>query len=376
MGSELVQKPYLPKPTGTICEIPVGNIWLLMLYASELYRARGLANVAIEESPEDIPDLISEILCSLVEKRIKRNLSYGYQNREAVVARLRGRIDLLKTFRHRLLERGRAACRFDEMTINTPRNRYVKAALVLASRVVKNNLLAHRCRSLAFSLWKMGVDGDCPLPNDLSINRYGRHDMDDQPMTSAARLVFDLALPTELSGLRNLLSPDRDIHWFRKLYEKAIAGFYAVVLADRGWRVDAGTKLEWQITKKSEGIDRILPGMKTDIILTHPKSGRRIVIDTKFTSIVKQGQYREETLSSGYLYQIHTYLRSQELDSDPLSKTAEGLLLHPTIGKQVFESLVTHGHEIRFSTVDLMASAKEIRSQFLKVIGLSEEPMD
>jgi 5-methylcytosine-specific restriction enzyme subunit McrC len=113
--------------------------------------------------------------------------------------------------------------------------------------------------------------------------------------------------------------------------------------------------------------------MKTDIILNHTQSGRRIVIDTKFTSIVKPGQYREETLNSGYLYQIHTYLRSQERDSDPLSKTAEGLLLHPTIGKQVNESLVTHGHEIRFATVDLAANAKEIRSQLLKVIGVSEE---
>ena len=49
-----------------------------------------------------------------------------------------------------------------------------------------------------------------------------------------------------------------------------------------------------------------------------PPSGRRIVIDTKFTSIVTAGWYREETLRSGYVYQIYAYLRSQVGRGDTL----------------------------------------------------------
>ena len=37
------------------------------------------------------------------------------------------------------------ACRFDELTIDTPRNRYVRAALEAISKVVKRKDLAHRC---------------------------------------------------------------------------------------------------------------------------------------------------------------------------------------------------------------------------------------
>lgn len=105
--------------TGRIGRIPVRNLWLLMLYASDLFRDLEKAKVTVEDNPDEIPDLVAEILCRRVERRIQRNLSYGYQSRDAVLGRMRGRIDLLKTERHRLLERGKVACRFHELTIDT-----------------------------------------------------------------------------------------------------------------------------------------------------------------------------------------------------------------------------------------------------------------
>ena len=82
-----------------------------------------------------------------------------------------------------------------------------------------------------------------------------------------------------------------------------------------------------------------------------------------------RGWYREETLRSGYVYQIYAYLRSQEGNGDPLAENASGLLLHPSVGDMVNEAVVIQNHEIRFATVDLAATAKEIREQLLKVSG-------
>ena len=118
---------------GRIGRIPVRNLWLLMLYASDLFRELEKAKVAVEDNPDDIPDLVAELLCRQVERRIQRNLSYGYQSREAILGRVRGRIDLLATERHRLLDRGKIACRFDELTVDTARNRFVRAALEAVS---------------------------------------------------------------------------------------------------------------------------------------------------------------------------------------------------------------------------------------------------
>ncbi|SLM28757.1 putative McrC protein [Desulfamplus magnetovallimortis] len=353
---------------GLIGRIPVRNLWLLMLYASHLFRDMEKDNIAVEENPDDIPDLVAEILCRQVERRIQRNLSYGYQTEKAVLSRVRGRIDLLNTERNRLLDRGKIACSFDQLTVNTIRNRFVRAALENISNSVKRTPLARKCRSLAGSLRNMGVTGECPGRSQISVERFGRNDTEDKPMVEAAHLAFNLALPTEASGTKKLTSPDREIHWIRKLYEKGIAGFYNVLLSEQGWSVVAGKTVGWLIECKSPGIDKILPTMKTDIILDHHSSGRRIVIDTKFNSIVTHGWYREETLRSGYIYQIYTYLRSQENNGDPLSASATGLLLHPSVGNMVNESIVIQNHEIRFATVDLGATAKEIRKQLLHVI--------
>ncbi len=359
----------IPQDIGQIEGIPVRNLWLLMLYASDLFRDLDSAKISVEDNPDDIPDLVAEILSRQVERRLKRNLSFGYQSREKVLGRVRGRINLFYTERHQLLYRGKVACRFDELTVDTARNRYVRAALEEISKIVHRKALAHRCRSLAASLRRMGVTGEAPGRSEVSVDRFGRHDTDDQRMVSAAQLAFNLALPTEMAGSKHLSLPEREITWIRKLYEKGIAGFYDIVLSKQGWRINAGKTLGWPIARKTSGIDKIFPTMRTDIVLDHSNAGRRIVIDTKFTSVVTRGWYREETVQSGYIYQIYAYLRSQEGNGDPLAENASGLLLHPSVGGMVNESVVIQGHEIRFATVDLGADAKEIRSQLLRVLS-------
>ena len=47
---------------GFIGRIPIRNIWLLMFYASDLYRHIGDRNGAVEESPDPLADLVAKIL--------------------------------------------------------------------------------------------------------------------------------------------------------------------------------------------------------------------------------------------------------------------------------------------------------------------------
>ncbi|QYX51128.1 5-methylcytosine-specific restriction endonuclease system specificity protein McrC [Pseudomonas sp. S07E 245] len=350
---------------GFIGRIPVRNLWLLMLYASDLFRTCDIGKVGLEDSPDDLPDLVAEILAHAVEMRLRRRLSLGYRSRDAVVNRVRGRIDVLTSERHQLLDRGLVACRFDELTIDTPRNRFVRAALESISRIVRRRELAHRCRSLASGMKALGVSGEAPTRAQMSTDRFGRNDADDRLMVAAAKLALDLAIPAEVSGANVLSLPDREVTWVRRLFERAVGGLYEVVLSPQGWRVKCGGALGWKIEQKTAGIDKILPSMRTDVVLDHPSTGRRIVIDTKFTSIVTSGWYREETLRSGYVYQIYAYLRSQVGRGDALADCASGLLLHPAIGLSVDETVVIQGHAIRFATVDLAASVVEIRNQLL-----------
>lgn len=354
---------------GFIGRIPVRNLWLLMLYASDLFRARGIGSIGLEDSPEDMPDLVAEILLHAVELRQRRRLSLGYRSRNAVLNRVRGRIDVLATERHQLLDRGLVACRFDELTIDTPRNRFVRVALETISRKVTRSDVAHRCRLHASSMKSMGVSGELPSSALMSTDRFGRNDADDQFMMAAAKLAFDLVLPTEEAGSNLLSMPDREAVWVRRLFERAIGGFYDVVLSPLGWLVRRGSKQSWQIEMSTTRIDEIMPTMQTDIVLDHQSTGCRIVIDTKFTSVLTEGRYRKETLRSGYMYQMYAYLRSQVGAGDKLADTASGLFLHPTVEGEVDEAAVIQGHRIQFATVDLTASPAVIRTRLMHLVG-------
>lgn len=357
---------------GFVSYIPIRNIWLLMFYASKMYRSLGQRSVAAEENPDLIPDLAAEILCHAVKDRIARNLSYGYRSQRRDLTRIRGRIDLLDTCRRQLLDRGLIACRFEELTTNTPRNRLVKAALIRLCGLVSRGELAHQCRSLAGDLERLGVTGPCPSRSERSAERFGRHDAADQRMVAAAELALTLMLPSEASGNRMLERPDRDIHWLRLLFESAVTGLYEVNLPGFGWRIRRQQSLRWPASDHTDGMASILPSMRTDITLDHADRGERIIIDTKFTNVFTSGRFGAPSLKSDYIYQIYAYLRSQELEDDPRSLTAAGMFLHPTIDRSVDEAVTIQGHRIRFVTIDLTLEAAEMRSALIAIVQSEE----
>ena len=350
-----------------IGRIPVRNLWLLMLYASDLTRVKGAFDAITEDDIDDLPDLVARLLANSVEHRLRQNLTRGYRHREMVLARVRGRIDILTTEARQLLSRGEVFCRFDELTSDTPRNRLVRAALDLMVRLVRSDELRQRCRASTSSLAKVGVGSGKPSRAELALDQIGRNDSSDRFMVALARLAFDLALPTEDAGSTALVAPDREEVWVRRLFEKAVLGFARVELEPLGWSVRGGIPLNWQVSSESEGIAAILPRMVTDIVLDPPDGGRRVVIDTKFSSILTMGRFDNASLKSGYLFQMYAYVRSQE-GRDALWDRATGLFLHPAIEGALQEHVVIQNHAISFATVDLSGPAKVIRSELRRIL--------
>lgn len=347
--------------------IPLRNIWFLFLYASGLARFHGQFSVEVEESP-DLPDLLGRLLSHAVERRLRRNLTRGYRTKAEVLTRVRGRIDLLKTETQSLLMRGEVACRYDELTVDTPRNRLVRGALDRLSPWVSDPVLAHSCRQLSGDLGRLGVSGVLPSRAEVSRDQLGRNDNADALMVALARMVFDLVLPSEEIGQTSMSGVAKDAWLVRQLFEKAVGAFLALELAGDGWRVETGKKLAWQIDAATSGIPNILPGMQLDILLQNATAGRRLIIDTKFTEIFTRSVWKTEILKSGYLYQLYSYLRSQTRADDPFSLCSEGMLLHPAVGATVDETVALQGHRLRFMTVDLYAPTLEIMRQLRRVV--------
>lgn len=349
--------------------ITIRNIWLLMLYASENFahfehtRTRGSKETLIEN--EHIPDIVAEILLYFTQERLLRGLTHSCLTREADVTRVRGSINILRTATRKLLVQGKVACRFYAHTLNTPRNCLIKAALEKGANLARSPI-AEACRTYANILNHMGVTGNLPDRYTLSKSTDSINTREERFVLSAARLMLDMALPQTLPGQNYLPLPQYTEEKLRKLFEKAIRGFYRVTVSDT-WHVAPGNVTpKWAHSDVSPGLDSCLPRMELDVILRRRSDNYKVIIDTKFTPLLKQGYYRNESLSSTYIYQMYAYLRTQE--GSPDSQHATGILLHPSLGETQIHSCIIQGHTFIFATINLNAHASDIRKDLLNIL--------
>ena len=351
--------------TRTLNGIPVSNIWLLMAYAAQSSLLKERTKSSFIDNPDKLPDLICELLSFAVRNRILFGLTPEHLPRFADLDRVRGKINFLRTGTHNLLDRGKVACLFNELSLDTPRNRLVAAALNKLLRIVSNKAIADEARNLLRVLMDLGVKLIPDLLRERSEFQLGRHDARDQEMIELAKLANWFQIPSEARGLKSHIAANKDEHWIRRLFEKAIAGFYRKTLRQTDTKVRTGKVLRWPLTSKSEGIDAVLPRMQADIIIDRPNVG--LIIDTKFTDIYKSGWRRESTLRSSYLYQIYTYLRSQENVESFGDKQLNGLLLHPSTGESIFETMILQDHRLSFATIDLTLPAEGIKQKLAEI---------
>ena len=341
--------------------IPVRNIWLLQLLASKLYRDGGIALSGAELVDKDVIELVSTILADAAQHRLRNGLRVGFERHTADIRRVRGKIDLLGTARDQLLTRGRIRCTFDEVSLDTPTNRLVRSALIRATRFPGAD---PRCHHLADQFGAAGVNTTKPDGRVVATLEHDRNASADLRMIAAAKLIHDLAVPNTQAGSLRTLSLNIDDHHLRRLFEAAALGAYTANLPT--WNVSGGRRLHWDLSSTAVAGVALLPAMITDIIL-RPPGAPPIILDTKFTEILRPTQYHAGKFRSGYLYQIYSYVLSQHTNPD-FGPDTRGVLLHPVIGSVVNETVVIQDHPFRFATVDLHGTYREIIAGFLGAV--------
>jgi 5-methylcytosine-specific restriction enzyme subunit McrC len=355
-------------------DIPVRSLWLLLTYASNMVRELQTTereSLLAGRYDADLIGAITEILVSEVEKRIRKQLTFHYRHQSSDLTRVRGRVDHLRTRTHRLLDQGRIACTFDELTVDSPRNRFVAATLRRAGRIVAETGpdpaasldLSRRCANAAFVMQRLGVNPQAPSRAELSRDRLGHHDAHDRRMLDAAHLVHDMALPYHERGPVSAPRLLHDEPKYRKLFEKAVRGYLSFTLEPHGWTVHS-PHFQWPQDPPVDTYD-LLPIMKTDIVLLDPTHQRRVVIETKFKDALVE-HYGKTTINRDFLFQIYSYLRSQTGVGDAIADHAEGVLLFVAVnGRKAIDRTITiQGHRIRLLSVDLSDSPYAIRQRW------------
>lgn len=362
-------------------QIPIRNIWLLILFASKLYTEFDYFNKhyrtgSVEDVLDDIVPFVATLLINATERRLRRELNHHFERKNAELTRVRGRINLLSTERKQLLQKGRVSCLFFELSVNTGFNRYVKSALKRAYQFLMQQKqipahykkVAQRCRNLATTMNLLGVVGAKPLLTTERELLLHRHDRDERLMYFASTLIHDLDIPATDSNDYWLWSTREDEQFLRILFERAVAGFYKTRLKGSRWKVRQQVHLKWPASNRSDGISEWLPSMQKDVDLVNSENGHQIIIDTKFNEILTKNRYDEYKLRSKDMYQIYSYIKTQEDSKDAFIRKTDGLLLHPAIDQTIDEFAFIQGHCLRFRTVDLTQSSESIQSELLAII--------
>ncbi|MFN3002976.1 5-methylcytosine restriction system specificity protein McrC [Mycolicibacterium wolinskyi] len=193
----------------------------------------------MEDNPDDLFELVSEVLVTAVERRLQRSLGRQYRERVSTLARVRGQIDLLTTESKKLLAQGRVACRFDELSVDNLRNRVLLTALMIAARRVDDHTLERRARGLAEALTQYGVTPRLVTSREAGQLTLGRNEQDDAEAVNAARLLLQMEIPAEDAGRAQGRDPEREAAEVRRLYEAAVRGFYKAALPPQ-WSVAGG----------------------------------------------------------------------------------------------------------------------------------------
>lgn len=356
------------KTNTTVAKIPIKNIWLLLLYASDLYRSLGKQQrIQLENNPEDLIKLAAELYCKAAWERLMRSLSCGYTPHTQILNRVRGKIDILATVRQHLLEKGRIQCQFEVLTIDTPKNRYIHAAAHTLLPLIEDEELKIQCQKIIsrFNTLKIGQS----THYDFKADYFDRSGTQDRYLLTLCRLIFKLAIPTEQTGMQSAEQINKTDTWLRQLFEKATIGFARVNLPASSWEISSGKRLFWQQESASNHIEDFLPNMQTDLIIEHSACQHRMIIDTKCTSIVRQSRSNKNKFKSEHIYQLYAYLRSQEKTTDAPSCHATGMLLYPAIDENINEDVIIQNHIIRFSTINLQEDSSLIRKNLLRLLS-------
>jgi 5-methylcytosine-specific restriction enzyme subunit McrC len=363
--------------------IPIRNLWHMLLYAWNevpLNELRGWSvKDAYVESAPTLDTLLASVLLRLLQQRLRIGLGHDYIDEIGTLRGIRGRINFGETINQHALERGQLICEFQGYSANSLKNQIIRSTLARLVKVGQFGPDPAHVREMQQKLRRLlrdldGIDFVELTPDLIRRQLYARggHDHDYRLMLSICDLIVQRQMPGDIEGHATGLVPliDREQLVLYNVYERFVANFYRLHLRD--WEVTAQKRLEWHAPEANERLPRMIP----DIVMQEASTGRMIVLDTKFTAhSLVENKWGKAIYDSSHLYQLYTYLKSQEHVSEA-HRTAVGILLYPAVGNRFSERVRLRDQILCIESVDLATPWQEIEMQLIELITPSLPPAE
>ncbi len=347
--------------------IPIRNLWHMCLYAWNDVSIQRHWSMDIAEDAPSLDALLASVLAGLVQQRLRIGLGRSYVNEHQSIRGIRGRIDFAESLKYQTFEKGQAYCDFQQYSANAPINQIIRSTLTRLVQVGEfgpNQKQAYELRHTLRTLVR-ALDGIDLIELKLDFIRrqqINRNDGDYHLMLAICELILMRQMPSEQEGQSRLPELEREALVLHNIYERFVANFYRIHL--RGWKVSAQKQLDWHAKSQP----RFMPSLRPDIMLEENQTGRIIILDTKFTAqSLVENQWGSQTFDSSHLYQLYTYLRTQENVSES-HKSASGILLYPAVNQKLSEKIELDHHVMRVERVDLSRPWPDIEHELIALI--------
>jgi len=187
--------------------------------------------------------------------------------------------------------------------------------------------------------------------------QYDRNNQTYRMIIEVCHLVIKGLLQTSADGSTRIMDYADD-QTMAKLYEKFILGYFQREHTD----IKAySPQIAWQVT---DGYRSLLPTMQSDIVISNKKTKKTLIIDAKYYShnMQMKAPYMTQTLHSGNLYQIFTYVKNWNAAPD---ETVSGMLLYARTDDaiQPDNDYQMSGNLISVKTLDLNCEFAVIAAQ-------------
>lgn len=341
--------------------ILIRNVYYMLTYAFQELKQNHFEDIAKEDF-ERIQDLFAEILYRGVSAQLKQGLYKEYISKQEPLAILRGKLNINGTIKERLNRRQTISCEFDELSEDNVYNRILLTTIMV---LIKERSVSSKRKSALKSLVPFfcnvqTIECDSIRWSTLTFQRSNRS---YRMLMNICNFILEGMLLTTESGTYRMATFS-DEH-MNRLFERFVLEYFRV--HHKGIKANA-EKIDWDIDSEKEIIcTDFLPSMQTDIVLR--RNERALIIDTKYYGKILRSVHDRESISSGNLYQIYSYVKNMDIDN---TGNVMGMLLYAKTEEAISKPIDAHfgKNRIIVNTLNLNQEFGKITKQLDNIATL------
>lgn len=249
-------------------------------------------------------------------------------------------------------------CTYDEFSVNTYKNQIVKTTLM---KLLHVDIEKKRKKEIKKLLVFFDEVNELDVYSIRWDRQYSKTDQTYRMLISICYLVLKGLLQTTSSGSVKLME-FIDEQRMCRLYEKFILEYYR---KEHPEITANASQIPWIV---DDGVRDMLPVMQSDIMLS--KGHQVLIIDAKYYMNTMQTQFDKQTLHSGNLYQIFTYVKNKEVEIADGQHEVAGMLMYAKTDEEIVpdQRYSMSGNKIYVRTLDLNGDFTMIKEQLDSIV--------